>query len=49
MFFSLYKREDGTIKADTDIRFDLLEPNKLTKTSVEQYEREIARKLGENG
>jgi AAA15 family ATPase/GTPase len=48
-FFSLYKGEDGAIKADTDRRFDLLEPNKLTQASVAQYEREIERGLGGNG
>ena len=47
-FFSLYKSEDGSIKADTDSRFDLLKPNKLTQASVEQYEREIERGLGCN-
>ncbi|MDR0490790.1 MAG: AAA family ATPase [Oscillospiraceae bacterium] len=44
-FFSLYKDENGEIKADTDTRFDLLHPNKLTQASVEQYEREIERGL----
>jgi AAA15 family ATPase/GTPase len=45
-FFSLYISEDGAIKSDTDTRFDLLHPNKLTQASVEQYEREIERDLG---
>jgi energy-coupling factor transporter ATP-binding protein EcfA2 len=48
-FFSLYKTGDGTIKADTDTRFDLLHPNKLTQASVEQYEREIERGFDGNG
>jgi len=48
-FFSLYKGVDGAITANTDSRFDLLEPNKLTRASVEQYEREIERGLGGNG
>jgi predicted ATP-dependent endonuclease of OLD family len=48
-FFSLYKGNDGTIKADTDSRFDLLEPNKLTEAVVKQYKREIERGLGGNG
>jgi predicted ATPase len=47
-FFSLYKGVDGAITANTDTRFDLLEPNKLTQASVEQYEREIERGLGGN-
>ncbi|MDR1532707.1 MAG: AAA family ATPase [Clostridiales bacterium] len=48
-FFSLYKTAGGIINADTDARFDLLQPNKLTEAAVEQYEREIERGLGGNG
>jgi AAA15 family ATPase/GTPase len=40
-YFSLFKNESGSIKADTDSRFDLLNPNKLTEMSVEQYKREL--------
>jgi len=47
-FFSLYKGDDGSIKADTDTRFDLLQPNKLMQASVEQYESEVERGLGDN-
>jgi AAA15 family ATPase/GTPase len=45
-YFSLYKDDGGVIKADTDSRFDLLKPNKLVETSVDQYEREIDKGLG---
>jgi AAA15 family ATPase/GTPase len=45
-YFSLYKDNDGFIKADTDSRFDLLKPNKLTESSIDQYEREIDKGLG---
>jgi AAA15 family ATPase/GTPase len=45
-YFSLYKDDTGKIKADTDSRFDLLKPNKLVETSVDQYEREIDKGLG---
>jgi AAA15 family ATPase/GTPase len=48
-FFSLYKADNGTIKVDTDERFDLLQPNKLTEASVAQYEREIERGLCGHG
>jgi AAA15 family ATPase/GTPase len=44
-YFSLYKDESGSIKADTDRRFDLLNPNRLTETSVEQYKRELDKGL----
>jgi AAA15 family ATPase/GTPase len=44
-YFSLYKDESGLIKADTDRRFDLLNPNRLTETSVEQYKRELDKGL----
>ncbi len=44
-FFSLYKDKNGKVKADSDMRFDLLQPNKLMQASVEQYEREIKRGL----
>ncbi|MDR0381889.1 MAG: AAA family ATPase [Oscillospiraceae bacterium] len=45
-YFSLLRCEDGTIDANTDTRFDMLEPNKLTQAAVEQYEREIEKGLG---
>jgi predicted ATP-dependent endonuclease of OLD family len=44
-YFSLYKDESGSIKADTDRRFDLLNPNRLTETSVDQYKRELDKGL----
>lgn len=47
-FFSLYKEGKEGVKADSDSRFDLLQPNKLMQASVEQYEREVKRGLGGN-
>jgi len=48
LFTSLYK--DGElIKANTDNRFDLLEPNNLTAEPVKLYEKEIEKGLGGNG
>jgi len=45
MFYSLYK--DGKhIKADSNDRFDLLNPNKLTEEPVKLYERRLDRGLG---
>jgi AAA15 family ATPase/GTPase len=47
MFYSLYK--DGEqIKADSNDRFDLLEPNKLTEEPVKLYEKELDRGLGDD-
>jgi AAA15 family ATPase/GTPase len=46
-YFSLYKEKFGSIKADTSRRFDLLKPNKLIEMSVEQYERELDKGLGD--
>jgi predicted ATPase len=48
LFLSLYKDGDQ-IKADTNDRFDLLEPNNLTKEPVKLYEKEIEKGLGGNG
>lgn len=48
MFTSLYKDGDG-IKANTNTRFDLLEPNSLTAEPVKLYEKELERGLGGNG
>jgi AAA15 family ATPase/GTPase len=46
MFHSLYK--DGEhIKVNSNDRFDLLEPNKLTEESVKLYEKELDRGLGD--
>ena len=45
MFTSLYKG-DGRIKANTDDRFDLLTPNKLTEEPVKLYERKLDRGFG---
>jgi len=48
MFYSLYK--DGEqIKANADVRFDLLEPNNLKAEIVNLYKKEIERGLGGNG
>jgi AAA15 family ATPase/GTPase len=47
-YFSLYKNDTGVIEADTDSRFNLLKPNKLVETAVEQYEREIDKGLGDD-
>ena len=47
-FISLYKDGEG-IKADTDSRFDLLEPNNLIEEPVKLYKKEIERGLGGNG
>jgi len=47
MFASLYK-EGTTIMVDTNDRFDLLDPNNLTKEIVKLYEREIEQGLGDN-
>jgi len=46
MFYSLYKDEDGQIKADANKRFDLLEQNKLTEEPVKLYEKQIEKGLG---
>jgi ABC-type arginine transport system ATPase subunit len=46
-YFSLYKEKSGSIKADTSRRFDLLKPKKLIEMSVEQYERELDKELGD--
>jgi len=46
MFYSLYKDEQGQIKADSNDRFDLLYPNKLTEEPVKLYEKQIAKGLG---
>jgi AAA15 family ATPase/GTPase len=46
-YFSLYKEESGSIKADTSKRFDLLKPNKLIEMSVEQYDRELDKGIGD--
>jgi hypothetical protein len=46
MFFSLYK--DGEqIKADSNNRFDLLNPNTLTEEPVKLYEKRLDRRLGD--
>jgi AAA15 family ATPase/GTPase len=45
MFYSLYK--DGEqIKADSNDRFDLLNPNKLTEEPLKLYEKELDRTFG---
>jgi AAA15 family ATPase/GTPase len=46
-YFSLYKDETGVIKAATGKRFEWLNPNKLTETSIDQYDREIDKELGD--
>lgn len=46
MFYSLYKDEQGQIKADSNNRFDLLEHNKLTEEPVKLYEKQIEKGLG---
>ena len=48
MFTSLYK-EDGIIKANTDSRFDLLEPNHITAEPVRLYKEKIKKGLGGDG
>ena len=48
MFYSLYKNE-SEIVADTNDRFDLLEPNNLTFEPVRLYERKLERGAGGNG
>jgi AAA15 family ATPase/GTPase len=46
MFYSLYK--DGEqIKADSNDRFDLLNPNKLTEEPVKLYEKKLDKVLGD--
>jgi len=48
MFYSLYKDGDQ-IKINSSVRFDLLNPNKLTAEPVKLYEKEISKKgLGNN-
>jgi AAA15 family ATPase/GTPase len=46
MFYSLYKDENGIIKADKKNRFDLLDPNNLTAEPVKLYEKELEKGLG---
>ena len=46
MFFSLYKDEQGQIKADANSRFDLLYQNKLTEEPVKLYKKQIEKGLG---
>jgi predicted ATP-dependent endonuclease of OLD family len=46
MFYSLYRDENGKIKADSNNRFDLLEQNKLTDEPVKLYEKQIEKGLG---
>jgi AAA15 family ATPase/GTPase len=46
MFYSLYKDENGIIKADKNDRFDLLDPNNLTAEPVKLYEIELEKGLG---
>jgi energy-coupling factor transporter ATP-binding protein EcfA2 len=46
MFYSLSKAENGSIKADKNNRFDLLEPNTLTAEPVKLYERELEKRFG---
>ena len=46
MFHSLYKDKQGQIKANSNNRFDLLFPNKLTEEPVKLYERQIEKGLG---
>ena len=46
MFYSLYKDENGQIKADSNSRFDLLYLNKLTEEPVKLYEKQIEKGLG---
>ncbi|MCL2036068.1 MAG: ATP-binding protein [Oscillospiraceae bacterium] len=46
-FLSLYE-DDGKIKANSNKRFDLLEPNHLISVPVKQYDREIQKELGGN-
>jgi predicted ATP-dependent endonuclease of OLD family len=47
MFYSLYK--DGErIKVNSNDRFDLLEPNKLTEEPVKLYEKELDRVFGDD-
>jgi len=46
MFYSLYKDEQGQIKADSNDRFDLLDQNKLTEEPVKLYEKQIEKGLG---
>jgi predicted ATPase len=48
MFYSLYKNEQGQIKADSNDRFDLLYHNKLTEEPVKLYEKQIEKGF-ENG
>jgi AAA15 family ATPase/GTPase len=45
MFYSLYK-EDEQIKANTNDRFDLLNPNNLTAEPVKLYEQELEKRFG---
>ena len=45
-FYSLYKNEQGQIKADLNDRFDLLEQNKLTEEPVKLYKKQIEKGLG---
>lgn len=47
MFYSLYKDEQGQIKADSNDRFDLLYENKLTEEPVKLYEKQIEKGLGD--
>jgi len=46
MFYSLYKDEQGLIKADSNDRFDLLYKNKLTEEPVKLYEKQIEKGFG---
>jgi AAA15 family ATPase/GTPase len=45
MFYSLYL-DGSTVKYDSNDRFDLLVPNKLTEEPVKLYEKELQRGLG---
>jgi hypothetical protein len=46
LFYSFYK--DGEqIKTDSNNRFDLLNPNKLTEEPVKLYEKRLDRRLGD--
>lgn len=48
LFTALY-READQIKANTENRFDLLEPNSLADEPVKLYKKELVRGLGGNG
>jgi predicted ATP-dependent endonuclease of OLD family len=47
MFYSLYK-DGGRIKYDSNDRFDLLNPNKLTEAPIDLYKKKLDRGLGDD-